>query len=46
MINLPKFQRKLVYFSCQVVHNRTPKLPGTGNALNKAFFSKKVVRPL
>ena len=51
--NLPKFQRKLVYFisprlfklfsehSCQVVDHRTPKLPRTGNSFKSLFFSKK-----
>ena len=51
MINLPKFQRKLVYLilprsfklfsdhSCQVVHHRAPKLPGTGNTFNSSTKS-------
>ena len=37
----------LHYFhsSCQFVHHRAPKLPGTENDFNKSFL-KKVVRPL
>ena len=58
VINLPKFQRKLVYLispssfklfsehSCQVVLHGAPKLPGTGNTFNSSFFSKIVVTPL
>ena len=29
--------------SCQVVYNRPPKLPGTGNTFSRSFFQKKLL---